>query len=138
LPEYLTGGEPTLRLIRAELNHNLTAYTMRPFYDTHHCFDCSLRSLRIALGNPATSSSLADEKRVRSLLLSTPVRDPMFSRSDAQPRSSAYVIKLGANSAATTSGATASEPVDVDEVDTYVLIAGQGADHRTQRSCGAA
>ena len=54
MPEYLTGGEPTLRLIRAELNHNLTAYAMRPFDDTYHCFECSLRALRIALGETAT------------------------------------------------------------------------------------
>ena len=38
--------------------------------------NCSLRSLWIALESPPTSSSLADEKRVRSLLLSTAARDP--------------------------------------------------------------
>jgi hypothetical protein len=38
--------------------------------------DCSLRSLWIALQSPPTSSSLADEKRVCSLLLSTAARDP--------------------------------------------------------------
>ena len=41
-------------------------------------FDCSLRSLPIALWSPATSSSLVDEEHVRSLLLSTPVRDRGF------------------------------------------------------------
>ena len=39
-------------------------------------FDCSLRSLRIALWSPPTSSSLGDEKRVPSLLLSTAAHDP--------------------------------------------------------------
>ena len=39
-------------------------------------FDCSLRSLRIALRSPPTSSSLGDEKHVPSLLLSTAARDP--------------------------------------------------------------
>jgi hypothetical protein len=39
-------------------------------------FDCSLRSLRIALWNPPTSSSLGYERRVPSLLLSTAARDP--------------------------------------------------------------
>src|SRR5687767_6780769 len=38
--------------------------------------DCSLRSLQIALWNPPTSSSLGDEKRVPSLLLSTAARNP--------------------------------------------------------------
>jgi hypothetical protein len=41
-------------------------------------FDCSLRSLRIALGSRLISSSLADEKRVGSLLLSTAARDPVL------------------------------------------------------------
>ena len=35
-----------------------------------------LRSARIALDDPPTSSSLADEKHVCSLLLSTAARDP--------------------------------------------------------------
>jgi hypothetical protein len=39
-------------------------------------FNCSLRSLRIALWSPPTSSSFADEERVCSLLLSTAARDP--------------------------------------------------------------
>jgi hypothetical protein len=39
-------------------------------------FDCSLRSLRIALSSPPTSSSLGDEKHVPSFLLSTAARDP--------------------------------------------------------------
>ena len=38
-------------------------------------FDCSLRSLRIALWSPPISSSLGDERRVPSLLLSTAARD---------------------------------------------------------------
>ncbi|HZL74640.1 MAG TPA: nitroreductase/quinone reductase family protein [Propionibacteriaceae bacterium] len=42
------------------------------------CLIASLRSARIALGIPPTSSSLADEKRVCSLLLSTAARDPGF------------------------------------------------------------
>jgi hypothetical protein len=41
-------------------------------------FDCSLRSQRIALSSPPTSSSREDEKHVRSLLLSTAARDPGF------------------------------------------------------------
>jgi hypothetical protein len=40
-------------------------------------FDCSLRSLRIALGKPPILSSLADEKHVGSLLRSTAARDPV-------------------------------------------------------------
>jgi hypothetical protein len=36
-----------------------------------------LRSARIALDDPPTSSSLADVKRVCSLLLSTAARDPI-------------------------------------------------------------
>jgi hypothetical protein len=42
-------------------------------------FDCSARcarSARIALLKPPTSSSLAEEERLRSLLLSTAARDP--------------------------------------------------------------
>jgi hypothetical protein len=37
----------------------------------------SLRSARIALRNPPTSSSLAAEERLGSLLLSTAARDPL-------------------------------------------------------------
>jgi hypothetical protein len=40
-------------------------------------FDCAIRSLRIALGRGPTLSSLADEKRVASLVRSTAARDPM-------------------------------------------------------------
>jgi hypothetical protein len=38
--------------------------------------NCSARFARIALGKPPTSSSLADDKRVGSFLLSTAPRDP--------------------------------------------------------------
>jgi uncharacterized protein (DUF1015 family) len=38
--------------------------------------NCSLRSLRIALWSPPTSSSLGDERHVSSLLLNTAARDP--------------------------------------------------------------
>jgi hypothetical protein len=87
-------------------------------------FDCSLRSLRCSLGcrrlrriwrngkalfchlllqigganieDPPTSSSLADEKRVGSLLLSTAARDP---RSDCSLRSLPVALCLIARSA---------------------------------------
>jgi hypothetical protein len=51
---------------------------------------------------------------------------------------SAYFMDLGGYSAPAATGAAAIEPVDIDEVDTYVLIASQGADYRTQSSCCAA
>jgi hypothetical protein len=44
-PKYPTRGKPTLWLIGAELYRNLTAYTVGSFDDTHHYFNCSLRSL---------------------------------------------------------------------------------------------
>jgi hypothetical protein len=40
--------------------------------------DCSLPLAADRVGKPPTSSSLADEKCVGSLLLSTPARDPLF------------------------------------------------------------
>jgi len=42
------------------------------------CFARYARFARIALGSPPTSSSLVDEKRVPSLLLSTAARDPVL------------------------------------------------------------
>ena len=39
--------------------------------------------------------------------------------------------------AATATGTATSESVNIDEIDAYVLIAGQRADHGTQSSCGA-
>jgi hypothetical protein len=50
------------------------------------CLIARCRSLRIALGKPPTLSSLADEKRVDSLLLSTAARDPV--RATSQKRAS--------------------------------------------------
>ena len=51
---------------------------------------------------------------------------------------SAYFVRLGEALAATATGAAAGESVNVDEVDAYALIAGQGADHRAESSRGAA
>jgi hypothetical protein len=45
---------------------------------------------------------------------------------------------VGGRSAATTTGTATSESVNIDEIDAYVLIAGQRADHGTQSSRGAA
>ena len=56
--------------------------------------DGSLRSLRIALWSPPTSSSFADEKRVPSLLLSTAARDPRPGRR-ASSLGNAMLPRLG-------------------------------------------
>jgi hypothetical protein len=47
------------------------------------CLIARYRSLRIALGKPPTLSSLADEKRVGSLLRSTAARDPVRATTTA-------------------------------------------------------
>jgi hypothetical protein len=63
-----------LRLVR-----RLGARSLRYLHVPDHPgaqLNCSLRSLRIALSSPPTSSSLRDEKHVPSLLLSTGARDP--------------------------------------------------------------
>jgi hypothetical protein len=57
-----------------------------------------LRSARIALGKPPTSSSLEDEEHVPSLLLSTAARDPKshFSACPVRPaRMSETKVNLG-------------------------------------------
>jgi hypothetical protein len=99
LPKYLTGGKSTLRLVSAEFHHDLTAYAVWSSDDTNDYVNCSLRSQRIALGKPATSSSLADGKAcllARSSRtaarqpLSTPVRDPVSTTR------SAYFMRVGA------------------------------------------
>jgi hypothetical protein len=50
----------------------------------------------------------------------------------------AYFVSLGDSLVATATGTAASEAVNIDEVDAYVLIAGQSADHRTESGRGAA
>ena len=50
----------------------------------------------------------------------------------------AYFISLGDWLAATATGTAASEAVNIDEVDAYVLIAGQRADYRTKSGRGTA
>jgi hypothetical protein len=60
-------------------------------------FDCSARyarSARIAPLSPPTSSSLADEKRVGSLLLSTAARDPWTRRVVRLAAREAYRLAL--------------------------------------------
>jgi hypothetical protein len=86
LQQYLTGGEPTLRLIGAELHNNLAAYAVGPSDDAHD----------------------------------------------------GVHIAGSARLAATAIRAATGEPINIDEVDTYALVAGQCADHRSQRSCSAA
>jgi hypothetical protein len=95
-------------------------------------FNCSLRSLRIALG-------------IRLLRRHSQTKSTSASFSSARRRAiqglmarSAYFMDLGGYSAPAATGAAAIEPVDIDEVDTYVLIASQRADYRTQSSCCAA
>ena len=103
LPKYLTGSKSALRLIGTELHRDLAAYAVRSPDDTNDYVNRSLRSQRIAPGNPGTSSSLTDKGVNRSLrLFHAPWR---------------WL-------AATATGAAASESVDVDEVDAYALIAG--------------
>jgi hypothetical protein len=50
----------------------------------------------------------------------------------------AYFVRLGGWSAATATGTATSQSVNIDEVDAYVLIAGQRADYRTKSGRGAA
>jgi hypothetical protein len=49
-----------------------------------------------------------------------------------------YFMSPGGWLPATATGAAASESVNIDEVDAYVLIASQRADHRTESGRGAA
>ena len=130
LPQDLAGGKPTLRLIGSELHRNLAAYAVRSSDDTNDGVRVQLLAPLAAdrARNPPTSSSLADQKRVRSLLLSTAAR--VFT-------SSLRWLLLGGRSAATATGTATSESVNVDEIDAYVLIAGQRPDYGTQSSCGA-
>ena len=73
--QYLTGGEPTLRLVGAELHSNLAAYAVGPSDDTH------------------------DGVHIAGRLAAAAIR------------------------------AATRESINIDEVDTYVLVAGQRADH---------
>jgi hypothetical protein len=64
------------------------------------CFDCSARqgSLRADRAlSPPTSSSLWDEKRVPSLLLSTAARDPCLSAPLAKAGSASSSKKIAAS-----------------------------------------
>jgi len=64
------------RLRRPSQTKNVSAHSSSARRRAIRGWIASLRSARIALWSPPTSSSLADEKRVCSLLLSTAARDP--------------------------------------------------------------
>jgi hypothetical protein len=66
------------------------------------------------------------------------VNGSLRSRRIGVHHSPPYFVSLGGWSAATATGAAASESVYIDEVDAYVLIGSQGADHRTKSGRGAA
>ena len=170
LPKYLTGDKSTLRLISAEFHRNLAMYAVRSSDDTNDGVRVQLLAPLAAdrARNPPTSSSLADQKRVRSLRVCCSLRSlrpALVSRclprsladgkacllarssrtASRQPLSTAARVftsslrwlLLGGRSAATATGTATSESVNVDEIDAYVLIAGQRPDYGTQSSCGA-
>jgi hypothetical protein len=95
-------------------------------------FNGSLRSRRIALGIQLL------RRRSQTKTVSAPTSSARRRAIQCSMARSAYFMDLGGYSAPAATGAAAIEPVDIDEVDTYVLIASQGADYRTQSSCCAA
>jgi hypothetical protein len=98
---------------------------------TMSVFNCSLRSLRIALGIRLL--------RRRSQTKSVSARSSSARRRAIQCSLARFAGSLvGGRSAATATGTATSESVNIDEIDAYVLIAGQRADHGTQSSRGAA
>src|SRR5512133_2321432 len=81
LAEHLARGETAFGLIGPELDCNLAAYPMRSSDNTDDRLGVQLLAPLTAdrARNPPTSSSLANQKRARSLLLSTAARDPGFN-----------------------------------------------------------
>src|SRR5215211_8811841 len=105
----LAGREAPLGLISPQFDCHFTAYAVGAADDSHNDGSVQLLAPLAAdrARSPPTSSSFADEKRVRSLLLSTAARDPMFNCSLASPPR----LPAPATAAAT------SDLVDIDEVD---------------------
>ena len=98
---------------------------------------CSLRSLRLALVSRCLPRSLADGKACLLARSSrTASRQPLSTAARVFTSSLRWLL-LGGRSAATATGTATSESVNVDEIDAYVLIAGQRPDYGTQSSCGA-
>ena len=81
--------------------------------------------------------SLADGKACLLARSSrTASRQPLSTAARVFTSSLRWLL-LGGRSAATATGTATSESVNVDEIDAYVLIAGQRPDYGTQSSCGA-